>query len=274
MRSYKKEVGSGGTLFNSCMKGSEVTPRIKFYANNSHFIKLLTLTTAGGKLLMARALAWYDKNANVYYIDRIFYNKNASKLAMIKYINSQENMYTIYRGESNAELSEKYKPYFQIEVDHINNSDIITTPYFDSLSSSVMVENKKIYIGRFETTSGSSERKFYDIANFDRVKEVGKIDSFRCDVCGRQLSDPIRIMEGNSVLVVCKKHIRRTEDGSIYLSNGNSESYATRFLSIDKSVKRKYAYYISESERDISTNSENISGDLISIDDEKTRHNR
>lgn len=269
MRSYKKEIGSGGTLFNSCMRGSEVTPRIKFYANNPHFIKLLTLTTGGGKLLMARALAWYDKNEDVYYIDRIFYNKNASKLSMIRYINSQKNMYNIYRGESNSELSEKTKSYFQIEIDRVNNSDIINTPYFDSLSSYVKVENEKIYIGRFESTSPSTGGKFYDMTTFDGIKKIGKINTCKCDICNKHLSDPVKITDGSSTLTTCRKHIKKTEDGLIYVSSGNSESYAIRFLSIYKSTAKKYAYYIAESERGLSTKKENISGDLIVIDNTK-----
>lgn len=226
-RSGKKE----GTLFNSCMRSASTKPRIKFYAENDNFVKLLTLTTGDGKYLLARAVVWFEESTGKHYVDRIFSNCDASAEKLITHINNTENFFLVNTSGISSGLLKDGKKLekFLIEFNGVKSISE-NTPYFDTMRSNVYAKDGKMYIGHWNEIgyANPTDQKpgiVYAISRtFCNIPLVIKNDlSDRskkcCSLCGK-------VINGEAVKVgenyICKKHITMASDGEILAENGKN----------------------------------------------------
>lgn len=219
-----------GTLFNSCMRGASVKNRIKFYAENNHFIKMLALTTGDGKYLMGRAVVWYEESTGKHYVDRMFTNCDASAEKMITFVNENENFFFINSSGVSKSLmkSGKLLSNFLIEFNGVKSTNQ-NPPYFDTMSTNLYVKNNKLFIGRPEDskTMEAAMKKdvlYYTSKSFNRIplvikKELTKGDEEICQACRK-------IIKGGAFKFgenyICANHITIASDGEILVENHGS----------------------------------------------------
>lgn len=226
-RAGKKE----GTLFNSCMRSASTKPRIKFYAENDNFVKLLTLTTGDGKYLLARAVVWFEESTGKHYVDRIFSNCDASAEKLITHINNTENFFIVNTsGVSSGLLKDGKKlEKFLIEFNGVKSISE-NTPYFDTMRSNVYAKNGKMYIGHWNEIGHANitdqkpgivyaiDRAFCDIPLVIKNDLSGRSKKC-CSLCGKVINgDAVKVGEN----YICKKHITMASDGEILAENGKN----------------------------------------------------
>jgi len=224
---YAKSGEKEGTLFNSCMRGASVKNRIKFYAENDHFIKMLALTTGDGKYLMGRAVVWYEKSTEKHYVDRMFTNCDASAEKMITFVNENENFFFINSSGVSKSImkSGKLLSNFLIEFNGVKSTNQ-NPPYFDTMSTSLYVKNNKLFIGRPEDsktmeTIMKKDVLYYTSKSFNRIplvikKDLTKGDEEICQVCRKIIKDSAFKFGEN---YICANHITIASDGEILAEN-------------------------------------------------------
>jgi hypothetical protein len=80
----------GGTLNNSCMRGSSAQYRVEFYGRHPEKIALCILLDDSKTKLLARALVWkLDEPKDIIFMDRIYYVLPVHEILMKKYAESQ-----------------------------------------------------------------------------------------------------------------------------------------------------------------------------------------
>ena len=218
---------SSGTLFTSCMRQPENRNKIDFYANNPHFIKLLVCTSREGKRLHARAISWIDTQTNTTYVDRIFYQTESDLLRMTAFINNEPNTFLVNRSAEAGILSEKRRSEFLIPFEYTNAS--MDMPYFDTMHSSLYIENGQKYIGKCGSESIPSDQSemkkdvvyrtganFYATLKLDVNKKSPFITN-RCTICGEYPKKGITL--GGSLF--CSNHITVLDDGRFVARENN-----------------------------------------------------
>ena len=135
---------SGGTIHSSCMRHSASKEKIDFYARNESFVKLLTFSETGDKKISGRAILWYDKYVDKYYVDRIYYDSQKTYNKIKAYIGTKNNFIGIH------ETSGGQKKEFAVRIDELKSS--LDLPYLDSMSKYLLLgeKTKKMFIGSLE----------------------------------------------------------------------------------------------------------------------------
>ena len=135
---------SGGTIHSSCMRHSASKEKIDFYARNESFVKLLTFSETGDKKISGRAILWYDKYVDKYYVDRIYYDSQKTYNKIKAYIGTKNNFIGIH------ETSGGQKKEFAVRIDELKSS--LDLPYLDSMSKYLLLgeKTKRMFIGSLE----------------------------------------------------------------------------------------------------------------------------
>lgn len=232
-----------GTLFNSCMRSPSIKNRIKFYAGNDHFIKMLALTTGDGKYLMGRAVVWYEESTGKHYVDRMFTNCDASAEKMITFVNESKNFFFINASGVSKSLmkSGKFKSNFLIEFNGVKRVSK-HTPYFDTMRSNLYMLNSKLVIGRPDNSTAieANQRKdvvYYTEKSFAKIpiiikKDINSKSETICQLCGS-------IIEGKAFKFgenyICSKHVTIGSDGEIL-----AEHQATPYTIGESQAQKSY----------------------------------
>lgn len=135
---------SGGTIHSSCMRHSSSKEKIDFYARNESFVKLLVFSENGDKKISGRAILWYDKYVDKYYVDRIYYDSQKTYNKIKAYIGTKKNFIGIH------DTSGEQRKEFAIRIDELKSS--LDLPYLDSMSKYLLFgeKTKKMFIGSKE----------------------------------------------------------------------------------------------------------------------------
>ena len=135
---------SGGTIHSSCMRHSASKEKIDFYARNESFVKLLTFSETGDKKISGRAILWYDKYVDKYYVDRIYYDSQKTYNKIKAYIGTKSNFIGIH------DTSGGQKKEFAVRIDELKSS--LDLPYLDSMSKYLLIgeKTKRMFIGSLE----------------------------------------------------------------------------------------------------------------------------
>lgn len=135
---------SGGTIHSSCMRHSASKEKIDFYARNESFVKLLTFSETGDKKISGRAILWYDKYVDKYYVDRIYYDSQKTYNKIKAYIGTKSNFIGIH------DTSGGQKKEFAVRIDELKSS--LDLPYLDSMSKYLLLgeKTKRMFIGSLE----------------------------------------------------------------------------------------------------------------------------
>lgn len=195
---------SGGTLFGSCMRHPNYKHRISFYAKNPHFIKMLCLTSAGGKRISARAIVWHDRESGNHYVDRIFFMNESDRNKLISFIESEDGFYSIYPNGCPTKQVKDYKILFD------GCSITRDIPYFDTMRSKVYRIGDKLYIG--DSKDFLNEKvEFSTFHNVPIITKSEKIRNRCCSICGSSERELVKINER----YYCKRNVKVSKDGLV-----------------------------------------------------------
>ncbi len=203
------------TLTNSCMRHPNYKHKISFYANNSHFIKMIAVTVKATGKLKARAIVWYDKETDTNYVDRIFYSSSEDQLEIFNYINAHSNFKSIH-----ATSYPKYVPGFKMKFPGVNPSKSL--PYFDSIQSylSVDADNNFYIMGRDTDVNKGLTRTSISL-NSVGVNSIKHGDIKMCPICGKSSVETIEAATG---VRICASHVVSRIDDS-YLIRRSRDRY-------------------------------------------------
>ncbi len=242
-------IAYGGSLFNSCMRGASSMPRIKWYAENSQFVRMIIYRDdLKSKKISARAIIWYDEKNDINYVDRIYYANKDAYTAIISHIDSNKNFYSIHRSGS----SSKYLSKFKIPIKRYDYCGEV--PYLDSVRYfHIDKKTNEIFIMGEEDTSGNyicehfMELKPENIQNWMYVKNASKNNESVIEIPERSKGVKVTLPSGRSILS-SRENIYATKDGNIicksvenanlYLVKGDDTSFISRAISDNENEYR------------------------------------
>lgn len=204
--------GSGGSLYNSCMRHIGYKQRISAYANNPHMVKMLAVVTKATNKLKARAVVWYDEEKDIHYVDRIFYYDQESKNQMKVFINENKNFISIYSGNEIDRSQSSFLIPFKYAIPSADG------PFLDSIRHNIIIDNNgNRFIGIPSSSEYTETQVRWYMTGF--INENANIARNKCVCCSSMTDNKL----GNTY--ACRRHVRIDGSRKPFLASGSKIIY-------------------------------------------------